>query len=230
MRFVVVDFAGSNCDRDSVHVLRELPGVDCDLVWYKDKLGKPDGIVLPGGFSYGDYVRAGAIAATLPVMEEVRDLAEDGIPVLGICNGAQTLAECRLVQGTFTTNAYPKFNCSWVNIRVERNDTAFTTAYTPGDVIKIPIAHAEGRYVPPGGDIGAIEGDGRIVFRYCSPEGELGDEYNPNGSIGHLAGLCGYGNDNVLAIMPHPERCSDAVLGSADGRGIFESMVEYARK
>jgi len=226
----VVDFAGSNCDRDSVHVLREVIGIDCDLVWYKDKLGKPDGVVLPGGFSYGDYVRAGAIAATLPVMEEVRMLAEDGVPVLGICNGAQILAECGMVEGTFTTNAYPKFNCSWVNLRVERNDTAFTSAYAHGDVIRIPIAHGEGRYVPPGGNIDVVEHDNRVVFRYCSPDGEQGDEHNPNGSIGHVAGLCGHDAENVMAMMPHPERCSDAVLGSDDGQGVFESMVAYVKK
>jgi len=224
-----VDFAGSNCDRDSVHVLRDVMGVKCDLVWYKEPLGEPDGVVLPGGFSYGDYVRAGAIAATVPVMDEVRRLAEDGVPVLGICNGAQILAECGLVAGTFTTNAYPKFNCRWVNLRVERNDTAFTTAYAPGDVIRIPIAHGEGRYVPPGGDIGTVERENRVVFRYCSPNGEPGDEHNPNGSIGHVAGLCGHGAENVLAMMPHPERCSDAVLGSDEGRGVFESMVAYAK-
>ncbi|MCX6694036.1 MAG: phosphoribosylformylglycinamidine synthase I [Methanomicrobiales archaeon] len=224
MRFAVVQFGGSNCDRDVAHVIADICGVDCDLVWYKDRLQrKYDAIVLPGGFSYGDYLRAGAIAARTPVMDEVVRHAQEGGLVLGICNGAQICAERGLVPGTFTMNAYPKFICRWVYIRIENAMTPFTNRFKNGEVIRIPIAHREGRYVPDQAAGGVS--DNQVVFRFCSRDGAVIDEYNPNGSFQNITGVLG-GHRNVLAMMPHPERASDEVLGSVDGRRIFSSMVQ----
>jgi len=230
MRFAVVQFGGSNCDRDTHHVLVDVCGVDTDLVWYKDGFARQyDAVVLPGGFSYGDYLRAGAIAARTPIMAEVIRYARAGGLVLGICNGAQIASEAGLVPGVFTLNAYPKFISRHVNLRVENTTSPFTMLYREGEVIRIPIAHAEGRYVAPPGEIERLNREKRVAFRFCDEQGNVGPESNPNGSIESITGILSE-NRNVLAMMPHPERASEAVLGSEDGVKIFNSMIAYIEK
>jgi len=230
MRFAVIQFGGSNCDRDARHVVSEICGVDCDLVWYKDGLSRPyDAVILPGGFSYGDYLRAGAIAARTPVMHEVIAHAQKGRLVLGICNGAQILAESGLVPGVFTINAYPKFICRSVHLRVENADSPFTSLYRKGDVIRIPIAHKEGRYVVPEDQLAELNHSGRIAFRFCDASGNLTPESNPNGAMQHITGVLN-GTRNVLAMMPHPERASEDILSSEDGKKVFLSMIAHIEK
>ena len=227
MRFAVVQFGGSNCDRDAVHVLSHVCGVDTDLRWYKEGLGRTyDAVVIPGGFSYGDYLRAGAIAARTPVMEEILRHAKDGGLVLGICNGAQIGAESGLVPGTFTLNAYPKFICRPVHLRVENTDTPFTSLYREGEVIRLPIAHKEGRYMADPAVLAGLNREKRVIFRFSDREGRVTEEANPNGSAGNITGVLGKGG-NFLAMMPHPERASEGVLGSEDGKKIFLSMIKY---
>lgn len=228
MRFAVLQFGGSNCDLDTHYVLQEVCGVDTDLIWYKEGLSRPyDAIIIPGGFSYGDYLRAGAIAARTPVMNEVLSHVKTGRLLLGICNGAQIGAETSLVPGTFTINAYPKFICKWIHIRVENERTPFTSLYQRGDVIKIPIAHKEGRFEAPQSVIDDLNRKERIAFRFCDEQGQVTVASNPNGSLDNITGVL---NDrgNVLLMMPHPERASEAILGSSDGRRIFESMIAAA--
>jgi phosphoribosylformylglycinamidine synthase len=221
MRFAVVAFGGSNCDYDTTHVLSDVIGVDCDRVWYKDGLKRSyDAVILPGGFSYGDYLRAGAIAARTPIMNQVKDHAEKGGLVLGICNGAQICAESGLIPGVFTINAYPKFICKPALLRVETTESPFTNQFRPHEVIHIPIAHMEGRYVPP-----EKKDDIQVAFRFCDKDGNLAPEANPNGSHENITGVLGGAAQNVLAMMPHPERASEEILGSTDGRRIFESMI-----
>ncbi|NYT05234.1 MAG: phosphoribosylformylglycinamidine synthase subunit PurQ [Methanomicrobiales archaeon] len=225
MRFAVVQFGGSNCDRDVWHILQDVCGVSTDLVWYKERLrDQYDAIVIPGGFSYGDYLRAGAIAARTPIMEDIRSHADAGRLVLGICNGAQIGAESGLVPGIFTINAYPKFVCDWVHLRVENTTSPFTSQYRRGEVIRIPIAHKEGRYVAPPAVLEKLERDNRIAFRFCDPYGVCTPESNPNGSARGITGILGT-RDNILVMMPHPERASEPVLGSDAGRKIFDSMI-----
>ncbi len=230
MRFAVIQFGGSNCDRDARHVVSEICGVDCDLVWYKDGLARPyDAVILPGGFSYGDYLRAGAIAARTPVMNEVIAHAQKGRLVLGICNGAQILAESGLVPGVFTINAYPKFICRSVHLRVENADSPFTSLYRKGDVIRIPIAHKEGRYVVPEDQLAELNDSRRIAFRFCDASGNLTPESNPNGAMQHITGVLNESR-NVLAMMPHPERASEEILSSEDGKKVFLSMIAHIEK
>jgi len=227
MRFAVVRFGGSNCDLDAAHVLSHVCGVDTDLRWYKEGLGRNyDAVVIPGGFSYGDYLRAGAIAARTPVMEEILRHAKDGGLVLGICNGAQIAAESGLVSGTFTLNAYPKFICRPVHLRVENTATPFTSLYREGEVIQLPIAHKEGRYMADAEVLSALNREKRVVFRFSEPDGRITEEANPNGSAENITGVLGKGG-NFLAMMPHPERASEGVLGSEDGKKIFLSMIRY---
>ena len=227
MRFAVVQFGGSNCDRDVCHVLTDVCGVDTDLVWYKDGLSRSyDAVVLPGGFSYGDYLRPGAIAARTPIMADVIRHAKTGGLVLGICNGAQIASEAGLVPGVFTLNAYPKFISRHVHLRVENTTSPFTTLYRKDEVIRIPIAHAEGRYVAPPLEIARLNREKRVAFRFCGEHGNVGPESNPNGSMESITGILSEGG-NVLAMMPHPERSSEAVLGSEDGVKISNSMVAY---
>jgi phosphoribosylformylglycinamidine synthase I len=230
MRFAVIQFGGSNCDRDAHYVLSEICGVDCDLVWYKEGLSAGyDAVILPGGFSYGDYLRAGAIAARTPVMQEVVAHAREGKLVLGICNGAQILAESGLVPGVFTINAYPKFICRDVHLRVDQEKTPFTSLYRKGEIIRIPIAHKEGRYVAPAEVISRLEQEGRVVFRFCDAAGKLTPESNPNGAMGNITGVVNR-EGNVLAMMPHPERASETILGSDDGKKVFLSMIAYIER
>jgi phosphoribosylformylglycinamidine synthase subunit PurQ / glutaminase len=230
MRFAVIQFGGSNCDRDARHVISDICGVDCDLVWYKDGLSRPyDAVILPGGFSYGDYLRAGAIAARTPVMNDVIAHAKRGHLVLGICNGAQILAESGLVPGVFTINAYPKFICRSVHLRIENADSPFTSLYRKGDVIRIPIAHKEGRYVAPEDLLCQLNATERIAFRFCDPSGTLTPESNPNGAIEHITGVLNE-TRNVLAMMPHPERASEEILTSEDGKKVFLSMIAHIER
>lgn len=225
MTWGVVFFPGSNCDRDCVHVLRSVVGHPVEEVWHEDRsLDGIDALVLPGGFSYGDYLRSGAIAATAPVMSAVRELAARGAPVLGICNGFQILTEAGLLPGTLLHNASLRFRCHPAWVRVESDRTPFTAGLRTGMVLRMPVAHGEGAYFAPPAEVAALEAAGRVVFRYCDPQGRVTPEANPNGSV---AGIAGVASDagNVVGLMPHPERASEALLGSIDGRRLFESVV-----
>lgn len=230
MRAAVIQFGGSNCDRDVVHVIEEVCGADADLVWYKDGLNRAyDAIVLPGGFSYGDYLRAGAIAARTPIMADIIRAAEKGCLVLGICNGAQIAAESGLIPGVFTINAYPKFLCKPAYLRVENTTSPFTRLYSEGEVVRFPIAHKEGRYIIPAGELKRLEKEKRIAFRFCDEAGNVTISANPNGATGNITGVLSE-KENVLVMMPHPERAAEEILGSADGKKIFDSMIAYVEE
>ncbi len=223
MVVAVVQFGGSNCDRDAVRALSHL-GVDAERVWHADGLPDDlDGVVVPGGFSYGDYLRAGAMAARAPVVDEVRAAVADGLPVLGVCNGAQVGCEAGLVPGAFTTNAGARFCCERVHVRVEHADTPFTRAYEEGDVLELPIAHGEGRFEADEETYDRLVADDRVLFRYCDADGTVGAA-NPNGSRGAVAGLLG-DDDSVAVLMPHPERATLPRLSSGDGAGILRAFV-----
>jgi phosphoribosylformylglycinamidine synthase len=220
----VVRFGGSNCDRDAVRALEHL-GVDAEIAWHEDGLpADTTGVVLPGGFSYGDYLRAGAMAAHSPVMQEVRDLAADGVPVLGVCNGAQIGCEAKLTPGAFTTNASARFQCEHVHLRVENADTPWTAAYEEGDVVDVPIAHGEGRFEIAEDRYDDLVAEERVLFRYCDEDGELSEEANPNGSTGAVAGVLGE-RETVAVLMPHPERATLPELGLTDGQGVLEAFA-----
>jgi phosphoribosylformylglycinamidine synthase len=224
MTIAVVRFGGSNCDRDTVRALRHL-GLDAHLVWHED--GLPDtteGIVLPGGFSYGDYLRAGAMAAHSPIMDAVREAAAEGTPLVGICNGAQIGCEASLTPGAFTTNASARFQCEHVHVRVENAETPWTRAYDEGDVIELPIAHGEGRYEVADDRLASLEADDRVLFRYCDPDGTVTDDANPNGSMHNVAGVTGE-RDHVAVLMPHPERVTLPDIGPTDGQGILRGFL-----
>jgi len=224
MSVAVLSFGGSNCDRDVAKALRRVD-VPADVVWYKDEdeVAEADAVVLPGGFSYGDYLRAGAMAARTPVMERVREHVEDGAPVLGICNGAQILCESGVVRGAYAPNESAKFQCEPTHLRVETTDTPFTREFEEGDVVEVPIAHAEGRYVPD--DLDVLIDEDRVLFRYVNEDGEPTEEANPNGSVDNIAGVVGE-TRNVAAMMPHPERASRELLGSDDGLDILAGFDE----
>jgi len=225
VKFGVVIFPGSNCDFDTIHVLREVVGLPTEILWHKDHdLKGVDAVVLPGGFSYGDYLRSGAIARFSPLMQEVREFADKGGLVLGICNGFQVLLELGLLPGAMLRNKHLKFLCRFVTIRVDNDGTRFTNRCRKGQVLRIPIAHFDGNYFSEPETLAEIEKDGRAIFRYCDGRGNLTDESNVNGSLHAVAGLMNK-RGNVLGMMPHPERASEAILGSADGRLIFESIV-----
>ncbi|WP_225335245.1 phosphoribosylformylglycinamidine synthase I [Halomicrobium urmianum] len=225
MTVAVIRFGGSNCDRDAVRALEHL-GFDAELVWHEDGLSDDvDGIVLPGGFSYGDYLRAGAMAARSPIMAEVREAAEDGTPVLGVCNGAQIGCEASLTPGAFTTNESARFQCEHVHLRVENADTPWTSAYDEGDVIEVPIAHGEGRFEVDEDRLAELEDEDRILFRYCDEDGEVTPEANPNGSKHAVAGVTGE-RDTVAVMMPHPERATLPDVGPTDGQGVLEGFAE----
>jgi phosphoribosylformylglycinamidine synthase len=224
MNAVVVTFPGSNCDYDIYRAAKDVLGADARYVWHRDTgLGDPDIVFLPGGFSYGDYLRAGAIARFSPIMEEVVRFAGRGGLVAGICNGFQIVCEAHLLPGALVRNDVLKFRSRWIHMRVENTDTPFTSAYRQGEVLRIPIAHGEGNYVADAPTVRALEAGGRVVFRYCDAQGNVTPESNPNGSTNNIAGIVSEGG-NVIGLMPHPERAVEAVLGGTDGVGMFESL------
>ena len=227
MKIAIVQFGGSNCDLDVLHVLKDVVGVDAELVWYKeDDLSRFDGAIIPGGFSYGDYLRAGAIAARTPIMDSIKKLANDGKPVMGICNGFQILAESGLLDGALTTNRYPKFRCEWTHLRVETTDTPFTSKFKKGEIIRIPIAHMEGNFYADKATLDRLNENEQVAFRYVDKNGHLSSDANPNGSQENIAGIIN-AKRNVIGLMPHPERASESILDSEDGIKMFHSMVEY---
>jgi phosphoribosylformylglycinamidine synthase len=221
----VIRFGGSNCDRDTVRALSALD-IDAEVVWHEDGLpADTTGIVVPGGFSYGDYLRAGAMAARSPVMDAVREAASEGTPVLGICNGAQIGCEAALTPGAFTTNRSARFQCEHVHVRVENADTPFTDAYDAGDVLELPIAHGEGRFEIADDELETLVDENRVLFRYCDETGAITDGANPNGSKHNVAGVLG-GEDNVAVLMPHPERVTLSDIGPTDGRGVLSGFAD----
>ncbi len=224
MTVAIVQFGGSNCDRDAERALSHL-GIDAELVWHEDGLpADASGVMLPGGFSYGDYLRAGAIAANSPIMAEVREAAESGIPVLGVCNGAQIGCESGLTPGAFTTNRSARFQCEHAYLRVENADTPWTSAYDEGEVIEVPIAHGEGRFEITDDEYDELDSAGRVLFRYCDEDGNVTDEANPNGSKGNVAGIVGESN-TVAVMMPHPERATLPDIGGMDGEGVLHGFA-----
>ena len=228
MKFGVVVFPGSNCDHDAFYAVEHALGQEAVFLWHESQdLAGCDVVILPGGFSYGDYLRTGAIAHFAPILSAVRDFAARGGLVIGICNGFQILREAGLLPGAMLRNRNLKFICRPVHIRVENVETPFTNACQPGQVLEIPIAHAEGNYYADPQTLDALESAGRVVFRYCGPDGEVSDDANPNGSLHHIAGLLNR-EGNVLGMMPHPERASDPLLGSTDGRFILQSLIHVA--
>lgn len=227
MRVAVVTFPGSNCDYDCYHALKRVEGFEPAFRWHREReLGDVDAVFLPGGFSYGDYLRAGAIARFSPIMEAVSDFARGGGPVLGICNGFQVLCEAGLLPGALLRNESLHFRSHDVHIRVESTDTPFTGDYEKGQVLRVPIAHGEGNFAADPETLATLEGDDRIVFRYCTRDGALAAEANPNGSAHHIAGITNEAR-NVVGMMPHPERAVETVLGSTDGSGVFTSLLKH---
>jgi phosphoribosylformylglycinamidine synthase I len=225
MKCAIVVFPGSNCDHDAYYAVDHVLGEQARFVWHKDaSLGDADVVVLPGGFSHGDYLRTGAIARFSPVMDAVRRFAAEGGPVLGICNGFQVLLECGLLPGAMLRNRDLQFHCEIVGVRVERADTPFTSAANVGQVLRLPIAHGEGNYFAAPDVLDSLERAGRVVFRYANERGEVVDAANPNGSLHGIAGICSEAR-NVVGLMPHPERACESALGSADGRVLFDSVV-----
>jgi len=225
MRFGIVVFPGSNCDEDAFHAAKDVFGQDAEYLWHKDTdLKGSDALILPGGFAHGDYLRTGAMARFSPIMPAVRAFAERGGPVLGICNGFQILLESGLLPGAMLRNRGLQYRCEHVSVRVEQIDTPFTSAATQGQVLRIPIGHGEGNYFAPPEMLQKIEANRQVVLRYTDPQGRIDDEWNPNGSVNAIAGLCNE-TRNVVGMMPHPERACETLLGGVDGRTIFESIV-----
>ena len=226
MKFAVVVFPGSNCDHDAYYAAKHVLGQQAEFVWHKEtSLAGADVVMLPGGFSHGDYLRTGAIARFSPIMRAVADAAAAGTPVLGICNGFQILLECGLLPGAMLRNRDLKFHCEIVGVRVERTDTPFTSRCAAGEVLRLPIAHGEGNYYAPPETVAELERAGRVVFRYATAAGEITDAANPNGSVSNIAGICSAAR-NVVGLMPHPERACQAIVGSGDGLKLFESAVQ----
>jgi phosphoribosylformylglycinamidine synthase subunit PurQ / glutaminase len=227
MTIGIVVFPGSNCDADTYHAVHGVLGQEARYVWHQEtSLEGLDAVILPGGFSYGDYLRAGAIAATSPVMRALRGYAAAGRPVLGICNGFQTLVEMRLLPGALPLNTSGEFRCQHVWIRVERTDTPFTCALRGGEVLRIPIAHGEGRYYVTDRELARLTLERQIAFRYCDAAGRVTLAANPNGALDNIAGVASV-SGTVLGLMPHPERASEAIVGGADGLRIFESLARW---
>jgi phosphoribosylformylglycinamidine synthase subunit PurQ / glutaminase len=226
MKFGVVIFPGSNCDQDMIYTLEGIMKQEVVRLWHKERsLQNCDFIMLPGGFSYGDYLRSGAIARFSPIMEEVIAFANKGGFVMGVCNGFQILCEAGLLPGALLHNNNQQFICKNTYIRVETTESKITSGAQQGMVLKIPIAHGEGRYYAGDEMLQEIEANNQVLFRYCSAEGQTADEWNPNGAINHIAGICNKGR-NVFGMMPHPERCADKELYNADGRILFESILK----
>jgi len=225
MNFGVIVFPGSNGDHDALHALGEVLGQPTRAIWHRETtLDDIDCVVVPGGFAYGDYLRAGAIARFSPIMAAVERFAAAGKPILGICNGFQVLTEAQLLPGSLLRNAELEFRSQWVHVRVERTDTPFTAGLTAGETLRLPIAHGEGNYFVTPEELASLEAQGQIVFRYCDPSGALTDDTNFNGSLNYIAGVCN-ARRNVVGLMPHPERGAEAILGGTDGRRILEAVL-----
>lgn len=228
MKFGIVIFPGSNCDRDMIYVLENILKQHVEILWHKDhNLRGCDMIILPGGFSYGDYLRSGAIARFSPIMNEVQEFADKGGLVFGICNGFQILCESHLLPGALLHNSNHKFICKNVFIRTETDESLITSKLKIGQLVKIPVAHGEGRFYASEQTLRELEEKNRVLFRYCNEKGEVTDEANPNGAMNNIAGICNAGR-NVFGMMPHPERAADAALGNTDGLLIFQSVLQYA--
>ena len=225
MKFGVIVFPGSNCDHDAYHVISKHVGQPVDFIWHRDTdLRSYDAVIIPGGFSYGDYLRAGALARFSPVMNSVKDFAAQGNLVLGICNGFQILCEAGLLPGALIRNRGLHFICEHVNVRVESANTPFTHELKNGGVLRMPIAHADGNFVCDDATLDELRRDDRIIFRYCDQQGQTTDGANPNGSRDNIAGICNE-QRNVMGLMPHPERACEDLLGSSDGREVFRSLA-----
>jgi phosphoribosylformylglycinamidine synthase len=225
MKFGVVIFPGSNCDQDLIHVVRDVMKQECIELWHKDHTLKGcDFILLPGGFSFGDYLRSGAIARFSPVMQEVCEFADKGGFVFGICNGFQILTEANLLPGALLHNNNHQFICRNVNLRCETDESMITSKFNVGQTVRIPIAHGEGRFHCDEATLMTLHEKNQILFRYCDEEGQVTAESNPNGALENIAGICNAGR-NVFGMMPHPERCSEPVLGNTDGKLIFDSIL-----
>ncbi len=225
MKFGVIVFPGSNCDHDAYHVISKHVGQPVDFIWHRETdLSSFDAVIVPGGFSYGDYLRAGALAHFSPVIQSVKEFAKKGKFVFGVCNGFQILCESGLLPGALMRNRGLHFICRHVNIRVENDQTPYTGELESGEILSIPIAHAEGNYVCDDETLAELETNNQIIFRYCDERGELSDESNPNGSLNNIAGISNKAG-NVLGMMPHPERACEELLGSNDGRDIFRSLT-----
>ena len=227
MNWGVLLFPGSNCAEDCFHAVDKILGKPVKYLWHKDtELGDVDAIIIPGGFSYGDHLRPGAIAHLSPAMIAVKEFALKGGLVIGICNGFQILTEARMLPGSLLQNRGLKFLCQDQTLKVDNAETPFTSEYASGDVVVFPIAHNEGNYYAAPDTIAEMEANGQILFRYCSPEGEVSDKANPNGSINSIAGIINR-TGNVVGMMPHPERSADSALGLSDGKGVFVSMLKH---
>lgn len=227
MKFGVVIFPGSNCDHDCYYVIKNVLKQEVEFIWFKEhKIDSFDAIILPGGFSYGDYLRPGAIASYSPIIKSLRKFAENGGLIIGICNGFQILVESGLLPGALMRNRSLKFICKKVHIRVENSETPFTNLLDKGRILSLPIAHAHGCFYADSETINEIESEGLVVFRYCDSSGQITEESNPNGSCNNIAGIINK-EGNVLGMMPHPERACEDIMGSRDGLLIFESMVKY---
>jgi phosphoribosylformylglycinamidine synthase len=225
MKFGIVSFPGSNCDYDAFHAVTDAMGEDAVYLWHKDRdLAGADVVILPGGFSYGDYLRPGAIARFSPIMTEVVAHAKRGGPVLGICNGFQIACEAGLLPGALLRNESLKFVSEAVRLRVENADTLFSSRYDAGQLLTMPVAHGDGRYTADDDVLDRLEGEGQVVFRYVHGAGDADEYWSPNGAMRAIAGIVSAGG-NVMGLMPHPERAVDALLGSSDGIGVFESML-----
>ncbi|MCH8331230.1 MAG: phosphoribosylformylglycinamidine synthase subunit PurQ [Bacteroidetes bacterium] len=233
MKFGVVIFPGSNCDQDMIHVLENVLQQEVIILWHKEHIKEQfstnDCIVIPGGFSYGDYLRAGAIARFSPVMKEVIEHGNNGGYVMGICNGFQVLCEAGLLPGVLQRNEHQQFVCKNIYIKSATSSTALTSSLDQDQPLKIPISHAEGSYFADKKTLDSLEKNDQIMFRYCDENGDVNDQANPNGSLNNIAGICN-ADRNVFGMMPHPERAAEEVLGNTDGRGLFESLLTYSEE
>jgi phosphoribosylformylglycinamidine synthase subunit PurQ / glutaminase len=230
MNFAVLQFPASNCDQDALHVLKNLLGHSATYAWHKDtSLGNADAVIVPGGFSYGDYLRTGAIARFSPIMQAVQNFAAQGGPVLGICNGFQILTEAGLLPGALVRNRSLQFRCEQIFLKTESGNSPFTQDIPSGKLLRVPIAHGEGCYFADPETLSRLNGNGQVLWRYVDAEGKQTEMANPNGSLENIAGVCNE-QRNVAGLMPHPERASEGLLGSADGRFIFESLVRWMER
>jgi phosphoribosylformylglycinamidine synthase subunit PurQ / glutaminase len=225
MRFGIVVLPGSNCDHDALHATTDILGAEAEVLWHKETdLKGVDCVIIPGGFAYGDYLRAGALAKFAPIMEPIRRHAAAGGLVLGICNGFQVLTEVGLLPGALMRNAHLRFASRDIRLRTEETDTPFTGELTEGQILRMPIAHGEGNFYADDAMLDELESNRQVIFRYCDSEGRITSESNPNGSARNIAGICNRAR-NVLGLMPHPERCVESLLGNADGLGVFKSIA-----